>query len=116
MSTKGGIYFTEPGPNPPPAGTPPPAGATTAGGCLLRGAGREGHEVAEGIERPNGIMLSRDEQTLYVNNSNGEDLLAFDVKPDGTLGNRRNFAKYQGGVEKRERRLCERRRWPRHRQ
>jgi gluconolactonase len=51
--------------------------------------------VAEGIERPNGIMLSRDEKTLYVNNSNGEYLLAFDVKADGTLASRRNFAKYQ---------------------
>jgi len=29
-----------------------------------------------------------------VNNTNGEYVLAFDVKPDGTVGNRRNFAKY----------------------
>ena len=50
-------------------------------------------------------MLSRDEKTLYVNNSNGEYLLAFDVKPDGTLANRRNFAKYQGGDEEPGRRV-----------
>ena len=37
--------------------------------------------VADGIERPNGIMLSADEKTLYVNNTGGEYLLAFDVQP-----------------------------------
>lgn len=31
-----------------------------------------------------------------MNNSNGEYLLAFDIKPDGTVGNTRNFAKYEG--------------------
>ena len=50
--------------------------------------------VAEGIERPNGVMLSPDEKTLYVNNTNGEYVLAYEVKADGTLGARRNFAKY----------------------
>jgi len=51
--------------------------------------------IAEGIERPNGIMLSRDEKTLFVNNTSGEFLLAFDIQADGTVKNRRNFAKYQ---------------------
>ena len=37
-----------------------------------------------GIERPNGIMLSPDEKTLYVNNTNGEHIVAFDVAADGT--------------------------------
>ena len=50
--------------------------------------------VADGIERPNGVMLSADEKTLYVNNTDGEYLLAFEVKPDGSVGTRRNFAKY----------------------
>lgn len=45
---------------------------------------------------PNGVILSRDERVLYLNNSNGEYLLAFDVQPDGALINRRNFAKYDG--------------------
>jgi gluconolactonase len=53
-------------------------------------------KVAHGIELPNGILLSRDEQTLYLNNTRGEYLLAFDVQPDGQLRNRRNFAKYEG--------------------
>jgi len=45
---------------------------------------------------PNGLVLSRDEKTLYLNNTKGEYLLAFDVPPDGSLTNRRNFAKYDG--------------------
>ena len=50
--------------------------------------------VADGF-RPNGIQLSRDEKTLYINNTGGEYLLAFDVQGDGTLKNRRDFAKYE---------------------
>lgn len=98
VSTKGAIYFTEPGPNAPPAGTPPPSTPPLPPAVYyVAPGGTKAIKVAEGIERPNGIMLSRDEKTLYVNNSNGEYLLAFDVQADGTLTNRRNFVKYQGG-------------------
>ena len=51
-------------------------------------------KAAEGITRPNGIVLSPDEKVLYVNDARGEYVLAYDVQPDGTLANRRNFAKY----------------------
>ncbi len=53
-------------------------------------------KVNEDIENPNGIQLSRDEKTLYVNNTRGEYMLAFDIQPDGKLANKRNFAQYQG--------------------
>jgi gluconolactonase len=43
----------------------------------------------------NGIILSRDEKTLYV--TNGATLAAFDVQPDGSLTNQREFAKWEGG-------------------
>jgi sugar lactone lactonase YvrE len=43
----------------------------------------------------NGIILSPDEKTLYV--TNGADVLAFDVKPDGSLANQREFGKLRGG-------------------
>ncbi len=94
VDRKGGVYFTEPGPNPQQVA----AGASSAlpPAVYYVPPGGRAIKVADGIERPNGIMLSRDEKTLYVNNSNGEYLLAFDIKPDGTLGNRRNFAKYDG--------------------
>ena len=44
---------------------------------------------------PNGIILSADEKTLYV--TNGPALAAFDVQPDGSLTNQREFAKLEGG-------------------
>jgi gluconolactonase len=95
VSTKGAVYFTDPGPNAPTDGsTPPPPPLTPAvyhvpvGGAVQR--------IAEGIERPNGITLSREEDTLYVNNTNGEYLLAFDVLADGSVGDRHNFATYDG--------------------
>lgn len=52
--------------------------------------------VTDNLESPNGILLSRDEKTLYVVDSRSEYVLAFDVKPDGTLGSRRNFVKLKG--------------------
>ena len=43
----------------------------------------------------NGIILSPDEKTLYV--TNGAVVFAFDVKPDGSLTNQREFGKLRGG-------------------
>jgi len=94
VSTKGAIYFTDPGPNVTPGAPPPSPPLPPAVYFVAPGA--KAMKVADGIERPNGITLSRDEKTLYVNNTSGEYLLAFDVKADGTLANRRNFAKYDG--------------------
>jgi gluconolactonase len=50
--------------------------------------------VASDIGRPNGITLSPDGKTLYVNDWDGAYLVAYEVQPDGTLKNRRNFGKY----------------------
>ncbi len=50
--------------------------------------------VGENI-RTNGIMLSRDEKTFYA--TNGTTLVVFDVQPDGTCTNQREFAKLEGG-------------------
>ena len=84
---KGGVYFTDPAnvPNPPMAPAvyyiSPNSGKVT--------------KVADGIEFPNGVTMSPDEKTVYVNDTAGEYMLAFDVQPDGTLRNRRNFAQYE---------------------
>jgi gluconolactonase len=51
--------------------------------------------VAQGIPNPNGVILSPDEKVLCANDKDGLYLLAFDVAADGTLSNRRNFARYQ---------------------
>ncbi len=92
VAKNGGVYFSEPGPNATP-GQPPSTPPLAPAVYYVSPAGRVSR-VAEGIERPNGVMLSADEKTLYVNNTNGEYVLAFDVKADGALGARRNFAKY----------------------
>ncbi len=94
VDRKGGVYFTDPGPNATPGtatGAPPMPAAV-----YYVSAGGKAMKIAEGIERPNGIQLSPDEKTLYVNNTSGEYLIAFDIKPDGTVQNKRNFAKYEG--------------------
>jgi len=43
----------------------------------------------------NGIVLSRDEKTLYV--TDNTRVVAFDVQPDGSLTNEREFGKLEGG-------------------
>jgi gluconolactonase len=40
-------------------------------------------------------MLSRDEKIVYV--TNGNVIVAFDILPDGSVTNRRNFATLEGG-------------------
>ena len=88
---KGGIYFTDPG------GYPPPGEFLThipavfyirPDGSVIR--------IADDIPRPNGIILSPDEKTLYVANTLGAFVVAFDVQPDGSVRNQRNFARLAG--------------------
>jgi gluconolactonase len=93
VSTTGAVYFSDPGPNV-VAGAPPPATPPLPPSVYYVPAGGEAIRVAQGIARPNGITLSRDEATLYVNNTNGASLIAFDVQPDGSLDNQRDFAAY----------------------
>jgi sugar lactone lactonase YvrE len=86
---KGGVYFSDLGPRPtPPGGLSPAVYYVAPGATPVR--------VADDILRPNGVMLSRDEKTLYVNDTGGIHSYAFDVLPDGRLSNRRVFATYVG--------------------
>jgi gluconolactonase len=94
VDKKGGIYFTVPGPVAAQPGAPPPAPIVPV--VYYIPPGSKAMKVVEGVENPNGIQLSRDERTLYLNNTRGEYLLAFDIQPDGTLTNRRNFGRYEG--------------------
>ena len=50
----------------------------------------------DGMQGANGIILSPDEKTLYV--TNGAVVVAFDVRPDGSLTNQREFGKLRGGT------------------
>ncbi len=48
--------------------------------------------VADDFERPNGLALSPDEKTLYVDDTRRFHIRAFDVRSDGTLANGRVHA------------------------
>jgi gluconolactonase len=74
ISKRGDVYFTSGG-----AFHMNPAGTVVEIGARLR---------------TNGIMLSRDEKTLYV--TNGAAVVAFDIGTGGTASNQREFAKLQG--------------------
>ena len=52
-------------------------------------------QYGEGMAAANGIILSPDEKTLYA--TNGGVVMAFDVRPDGSLANQREFGKLRGG-------------------
>jgi gluconolactonase len=83
---KGGIYFTDPGPRPIPKGRKHhvyylPAGAARA---II---------VDDTTTRPNGLTLTLDGRMLIVADTVEHDLHAWDVQPDGTLRNRRPFAR-----------------------
>jgi gluconolactonase len=73
--SKGGVYFT-------------------MGGVFY--ADPKGNVTAYGKDlRTNGVILSPDEKTLYV--TNGTVIVAFDVQPNGSLTNQRDFATLPAG-------------------
>lgn len=85
---QGGVYFTDPAPRPAPNVAPKETGNVhyirPNGEVLL---------LDDQITRPNGITLSLDEKTLYVDDTEGESVYSFDVQPDGTVRNKRPFVK-----------------------
>jgi len=109
VSTSDNIYFTDSGANPAPqqnaqqnASTPAarsdnlPTSPTAKPAVYHITRAEKLERIADDIERPNGIQLSPDEKTLYVANTNGEYILAYDIDKDGNAKNRRNFAKLAG--------------------
>jgi gluconolactonase len=66
----------------------------TSGGAFRLDPAGHVTSLGENI-RANGIILSRDERALYV--TNGRVVIAFDVQPDGTTANRRDFGMLEGG-------------------
>ena len=84
VDSKGGIYFTDPGPRPVVPGRPTyvyylPSGAPQP--VLLDG----------NIARPNGLTLTGDGKTLIVDDTLNPTVFAYDVQPDGSVKNRRTF-------------------------
>jgi gluconolactonase len=75
VDKKGGVYFN-------------------GDGTFYVNAGGQVSGVGSNI-RTNGLMLARDEKTLYV--TNGMTIVAFDVRPDGAVTNQRNFGTLEAG-------------------
>ena len=93
VNKNGGVYFTDSAnamPMP-PGGVPLPPAL-----YYLAPKATKPTQLLNDLPFPNGVVLSTDEKTQFLNNTNGEYLLAFDVQSDGSLKNRRNFAKYEG--------------------
>ena len=67
----------------------------TGGGLFYANPKGVVSQYGEGVAGANGIILSRDEKTLYV--TNGAVVLAFDVQADGALTNQREFGTLRGG-------------------
>jgi gluconolactonase len=76
--SRGGVYFT-----------------VTASGVFYANPQGVISQYGDGLAGANGIILSPDEKILYV--SSGPIVAAFDVRPDGSLANQREFAKLRGG-------------------
>ncbi len=81
----GPIYFTDPGPP-----------ANTRGSVYWITRTGETRLLSDRVEWPNGIQLSPDERTLYVDDTHGDAITAFALAADGTPGEARHFARLQG--------------------
>jgi gluconolactonase len=101
VARNGGVYFTDPGLTAQQAEAlvkrlgkplgprlPPAVYYVPPGGAAIR--------IDDKIIRPNGIQLSRDEKTLYISDSNGVEIIAWDIQPDGRVRNRRAFGTVTG--------------------
>lgn len=93
LAKNGGIFFTDSGTRPTKENPNPPASHP---GVFYISSDGQLKRLANDIERPNGIQLNKDENILYVANTLGENVLAYDVGTDGSISNRRNFAKLAG--------------------
>ena len=91
VDKKGGIYFTDcyqVGAKKQPDDLP------QAVYYITPAPNRKVIRVVDDVNRPNGITLSPNEKTLYVNDWDGAYLVSYDVQSDGTLKNKKNFGMY----------------------
>jgi sugar lactone lactonase YvrE len=78
---RGGVYFSVTG--------------ATGSGVFYADPKGVVSQYGKDVPLANGIILSPNEKTLYV--TNGPTVFAFDVKPDGSLSDQREFGKLRGG-------------------
>jgi sugar lactone lactonase YvrE len=95
VHASGAIYFTDP-----PFGLPSSGeGAELSFSGVYRLAADGALTLlSDALEGPNGLALSPDALTLYVNDSRRHELYAFDVRPDGGAQNGRVIATTDRGA------------------
>ena len=90
VRSDGTIFFTDP-----PYGLPKrlqdPAAELDFAGVFAVTPGQAPRALARDFETPNGLAFSLDEKTLYVSDTERKHIRAFDVAPDGSLSNSREF-------------------------
>jgi len=101
VARNGGIYFTDPGLTVDQAADlvkrrGAPLGPRLPAAVYYLPPGGRPIKIEDKLIRPNGIQLSRDEKMLYVDDSNGADVIAWDIQPDGLVRNRRTFGTVTG--------------------
>lgn len=91
----GTIYFTDPmyGRQNAPAGIGRPIPSEMRPVYILNPETGDLRIGADCFANPNGLCFSKDEKLLYVNDSPNYNIIVFDVAPDGSLSNGREFAK-----------------------
>jgi gluconolactonase len=85
IDAAGGVYFTDP-----PFRAPQPLPQPVQGVYYLSADGKLSRVVND-APAPNGVLLSRDEKTLYVLPSMSADMQAYPVEAPGQLGALRTF-------------------------
>lgn len=88
VARDGGIYFTEPGSGDQGAQRPHHIFYIKPTGEVI--------VATDKLGRPNGLALSPNEKSLYAVDSESEYVWAFDVMPDHSLANRRQFGHLRG--------------------
>jgi len=90
VRSEGMIFFTDP-----PYGLEGGLGGPNAdldfSGVFAVSPKGEVRLLARDFKKPNGLAFSPDEKTLYIADTEGEHIRAFDVSADGTLSNGRVF-------------------------
>ncbi len=95
VDKKGNVYFTDSGVN--ANANPKPDLSKIAKPAVYRISPEFAIErITADITRPNGVQLSPDEKVLYVANTAGEHVLAFDIAANGKIGPKRDFARLEG--------------------
>ncbi|MGI9260287.1 MAG: SMP-30/gluconolactonase/LRE family protein [Gammaproteobacteria bacterium] len=102
VARTGGVYFTDPGLT---AGQAQelversggePLGPRLPAAVYYIPPDGDPVRIEDQMIRPNGIQLNRDESVLYISDSNGDHIIAWDIRPDGLGENRREFGTLQG--------------------